>query len=1385
MIFKRALKPIPTALLCLCLGLSLTACGSSEKKDNPPADNNGQDNKSDNKSDNKADGDKTSKDSQSEDKNTDSKTDSSGGSEDLKKDLPSSDEAENSGADSEADAREQAAKTAPVKTAPPAESAAMELPSKTLKWVQDKGMTAALEDRFAVLIGADKYQEKSWDVPFAKRNLAAMQNALSKYSGFPASSIAQLSGDSVNLSAIQASILNVGRRVQAKKALFVFYFTGHGYVAKDGTPYYFTHYTRETSSGGQYDDVLSRTELAQWIARARTEAQAKGVTLDIITVMDACRTSTLAPPPRAVLRGAQNWEIYGTKAGRFAQAPSESKPSPFTRALVESLEKLSGLGKEASITRVFQDTMQRTKELTNGSQEPEFKRGSQGIAEPNLVVPNQVTVGVRVLDSLTGTVIQDASLKLDNRPPTKGSKTFKVQTRAGPHIFEARATDYLIRSQEVAVDVDKSGQILEMHVLPAIIYVRGRISPPGTYEVRAQGIPQSPRQGYHQMRVLTTDSGVFELRLPGLAQGAQLVIARGSGVAKRLVLPSKPYHSIQDKSGVFRGVGLVELERISLDKEGSKVPSKILALEKALENRKSLLPMPKEFQRPSSTASPFKDAGNTNRWNEAMKWVKDGKMSVARSRFAVLKKQTAHPDVEAWLNWLEVASAEEMTTTDPIVKRMNSVQRSRPRLATALGIVLASKALERSKELAKSGNASALSSFRLITQWLETAKNTPAYDEATKLQMAIAATLVRRLAERRDWEGVLRLFEDMEGSAVARRREWIDIGREILPVALKALLTTGLKQGQSQGDWNLADRAINFARGPATRVWGLSDSGLQDMLTQVERERLPKSTRNQYEAARAALSAGQLEQAYSSYLEARRTANTYYTGIIDNQLKYLQTQLSNRYLNQGGEFEAKGQIDKAADSYLKARSYDFRAKDYFYQLLETHPPRSNTKLSQLLSVYQQKYSTEDTRLAVLKNSKKPEDWQRYLKDFPAGSARPLAYSKIRELKGQAALSEARRKNTMSAWQNYLKVLWPSERPSVVVAKKGGDFTSIQEAVDKVPDGTRVMIEEGVYKEHVVLTRPVELRGKGKRDKIIIEFKGKPSLVTRSPYAVVQGLTFKNEGGGRYATVDIGKGWFVMEDCDLSAKTLAAASLHGSVYAYLRRCNFKDCPVIGLMAYEKGRGSIENCVFTNSQVVGIAVLSKANPTVKLCQFKGGGGGVASYAGGLGTFKDCVFVGNTNAAMAVRKSGLAKFIQCRVVKSLSGGLLVDGSGEAVLEGCEITGSALAGIEVSTRGEVRGNNCLIKEGNGVGVLVRNGGVVTLRKSSVYKNLGSGFEARNGAKVTFEDGKILGNQGLGAWSHERSRITISNSTILGNAKGAGKASPDSIFTSKNNKTS
>ncbi len=236
---------------------------------------------------------------------------------------------------------------------------------------------------------------------------------------------------------------------------------------------------------------------------------------------------------------------------------------------------------------------------------------------------------------------------------------------------------------------------------------------------------------------------------------------------------------------------------------------------------------------------------------------------------------------------------------------------------------------------------------------------------------------------------------------------------------------------------------------------------------------------------------------------------------------------------------------------------------------------------------------------------------------------------------------------------------------VVVAPAGGDYTTIGEAIAAVAPDTPILIKPGIYRETIVIDKPVALIGDGARNEIRIESTGADCITIKTGQAVVHGLTLRSSSGfnerGVY-TVFCAQGRLLIEYCDIATDSLSAVAVKGAeTVPVIRGCNIHDSTQAGIFFHDGARGTIENCEIAGNGLAGIQIKSGAHPTVR---------------------------------------------QCKIRQNKGSGIFVNDGGRGMIEGCDISQNALAGISITTAGNPAVRDCSITNNRGYGIRAYEGG-------------------------------------------------------------------------------
>uniref|UniRef100_UPI004056727D right-handed parallel beta-helix repeat-containing protein n=1 Tax=Candidatus Electrothrix sp. TaxID=2170559 RepID=UPI004056727D len=160
---------------------------------------------------------------------------------------------------------------------------------------------------------------------------------------------------------------------------------------------------------------------------------------------------------------------------------------------------------------------------------------------------------------------------------------------------------------------------------------------------------------------------------------------------------------------------------------------------------------------------------------------------------------------------------------------------------------------------------------------------------------------------------------------------------------------------------------------------------------------------------------------------------------------------------------------------------------------------------------------------------------------------------------------------------------------------------ITEALEAVKAGMRILVRPGLYKESIVIDKPVEIIGDGDRDDIVIESFGKSAVLFKAKAGSLINLTLRQVGSkgwhGGYG-VDIAQGKIIVEDCDISSQSGSCVIIYNFADPSLRRCRIHDGKESGIsFSYRNGRGILEdNDIFANA-LAGVDIASGGHPTLR--------------------------------------------------------------------------------------------------------------------------------------------------------------------------------------------
>lgn len=208
-------------------------------------------------------------------------------------------------------------------------------------------------------------------------------------------------------------------------------------------------------------------------------------------------------------------------------------------------------------------------------------------------------------------------------------------------------------------------------------------------------------------------------------------------------------------------------------------------------------------------------------------------------------------------------------------------------------------------------------------------------------------------------------------------------------------------------------------------------------------------------------------------------------------------------------------------------------------------------------------------------------------------------------------------------------------PTLVVdAFYRGDYTTLNAAVAAAKPGDRILVRPGLYKEGIVINKPIEIVGDGEPGDVVIGANGKSAILFQTNMGRIANLTLRQTGGGDDFCVDIAQGRLDLEDCDIGSQSLICVAIHSGADPRLRRNRIHDGTRSGVIFYENGQGLLEdNDIFANA-IVGVEICQESSPTLRRNRIsQHSQEAIWIYKGGQGVFEDNDLRGNARGACYV--------------------------------------------------------------------------------------------------------------------------------------------------------
>lgn len=318
-----------------------------------------------------------------------------------------------------------------------------------------------------------------------------------------------------------------------------------------------------------------------------------------------------------------------------------------------------------------------------------------------------------------------------------------------------------------------------------------------------------------------------------------------------------------------------------------------------------------------------------------------------------------------------------------------------------------------------------------------------------------------------------------------------------------------------------------------------------------------------------------------------------------------------------------------------------------------------------------------------------------------------------------------------------------EQQPILRVGRGELYSSIRAAVIAAPPGAEILVTAGIYKEPLLLCKPVTIRslasfpdeysGQCPPEGGLAEIRVSESMFHAVTVACADGavrlqgfqiVTQAPFEGCRHALIVQG-GLVVIQNCALTSSSGPVLCADQNARVIGEHCAIYNGAQGGILAASYSALVLRNVFTCHCAATGLELRLGATATMDLCSVFGNGKqGVMVWHGAgafhatrsevhshkqesgvlveenqqAAVFKSCHIYGNNFAGAVVQKKGRMRLVQCKVHSNLEG-VLVQESGTSFIESCEIYGNKATGIFIGydhtgtaslVKNIVRDNHC-----------------------------------------------------------------------------------------------
>ena len=376
----------------------------------------------------------------------------------------------------------------------------------------------------------------------------------------------------------------------------------------------------------------------------------------------------------------------------------------------------------------------------------------------------------------------------------------------------------------------------------------------------------------------------------------------------------------------------------------------------------------------------------------------------------------------------------------------------------------------------------------------------------------------------------------------------------------------------------------------------------------------------------------------------------------------------------------------------------------------------------------------------------------------------------------------------------------------IIVGKNQQIKSLNEALELIIEDGTVILEPGIYKEHINFNKKVKIVGatdsimnKSSSELPIVVLDSTKSCEITAPVEI-EGVVFTHEENlsfnnlqnyadekydfdkdiksKDYRDVDFASCLLVNSDAKLKNVAVLDSLNYGITLAKtkgtIEDSIISHCYDNCLYCVEKTEATVQETKIINSRYSGVIVKESSNPSLKACEIYGHLSlGILVNDQAKGTYLNCHIHDNQSNGLQIVGSSTPSFEDCKIHDNKKEGhsypgVVVKESSNPSLKACEIYGHLSSGILVIDQAKGTYTNCHI-HGNKAGICVDGSSTPSLKDCKIHdnRNLVSpspGVVVAESSDPYLKDCEIYGHWNYGILVKDQARGTYKNCYLHNN---------------------